>query len=210
MRGTHWRGWLLGAVTVGGVAAACWFPPLPQDPTYYVFADRRTFFGIPNIWNVCSNLAFVLVGAFGLRPFSRLRLSSSRTAYVVFCLGVGGRLRFGVLPLRALNADAGLGSVTDDGRFYGAFRDGGPRPHLSIMRPGPAVAVGPRGSHLGRVLALVRVPRPRRSPGVRGHRVPADAPDAVDAHPLQRHRPAYPMAVGHLGDLRRGQSGGAL
>ena len=90
MRGTHWRGWLLGAVTVGGVAAACWFPPLPQDPTYHVFADRRTFFGIPNCWNVCSNLAFVLVGAFGLRPFSRLRLSSSRTAYVVFCLGVGG------------------------------------------------------------------------------------------------------------------------
>jgi len=90
MRGTHWRGWLLGAVTVGGVAAACWFPPLPQDPTYHVFADRRTFFGIPNFWNVCSNLAFVLVGAFGLRPFSRLRLSSSRTAYVVFCLGVVG------------------------------------------------------------------------------------------------------------------------
>ncbi len=90
MRGTHWRGWLLGAVTVGGVAAACWFPPLPQDPTYHVFADRRTFFGIPNCWNVCSNLAFVLVGAFGLRPFSRLRLSSSRTAYVVFCLGVVG------------------------------------------------------------------------------------------------------------------------
>src|SRR5206468_7776476 len=110
--------------------------------------------------------------------------------------GGGGRLRFGVLPLRALNADAGLGSVTDDGRFYGAFRDGGPRPHRSIMRPGPAVAVGPRGSHLGRVLALVRVPRPRRSPGVRGHPVPADAPDAVDAPPLQRHRPAYPHGCG--------------
>ena len=61
MRGTHWRGWLLGAVTVGGVAAACWFPPLPQDPTYHVFADRRTFFGIPNFWNVCSNLASLLL-----------------------------------------------------------------------------------------------------------------------------------------------------
>ena len=63
MSGKNWRGWFLGAVTVGGVAAAFWLPPLPQDPTYHAFADRRTFFGIPNFWNVCSNLAFVLVGA---------------------------------------------------------------------------------------------------------------------------------------------------
>jgi hypothetical protein len=88
MRRKHWQGWFLGAVTVGGVAAACWFPPLPQDPTYHAFADRRTFFGIPNFWNVCSNLAFVLVGVFGLRTFSQLRPSSPRSAYVVFCLGV--------------------------------------------------------------------------------------------------------------------------
>ena len=88
MHRKHWQGWFLGAVTVGGVAAACWLPPLPQDPTYHTFADRRTFFGIPNFWNVCSNLAFVLVGAFGLRTFSHLRPSSPRSAYVVFCLGV--------------------------------------------------------------------------------------------------------------------------
>jgi hypothetical protein len=88
MHRKHWQGWFLGAVTVGGVAAACWLPPLPQDPTYHTFADRRTFFGIPNFWNVCSNLAFVLVGAFGLRTFSRLCPSSPRSAYVVFCLGV--------------------------------------------------------------------------------------------------------------------------
>lgn len=88
MRRKHWHGWFLGAVTVGGVAAACWLPPLPQDPTYHAFADRRTCFGIPNFWNVCSNLAFVLVGVFGLRTCSQLRPSSPRSAYVVFCLGV--------------------------------------------------------------------------------------------------------------------------
>jgi hypothetical protein len=90
MSGKHWRGWVLGAVTVGAVAVACGFPPIPQDPTYHVFADRRTVFGIPNFWNVCSNLAFVLVGAFGLRTCSRLRPSSPRSAYVVFCIGVVG------------------------------------------------------------------------------------------------------------------------
>lgn len=88
MSGKHWPGWFLGAVTVVGVAAAFWVPPLPQDPTYHAFADRRTYFGIPHFWNVCSNLAFVLVGAFGLRMCARLRPSAPRSAYVVFCLGV--------------------------------------------------------------------------------------------------------------------------
>jgi len=84
----NWRGWFLGAVTVGGIAAACWLSPIPQDPTYHAFADRRTFFGIPNFWNVCSNLPFVLVGVFGLSQVSRLPPASPRSAYVVFCIGV--------------------------------------------------------------------------------------------------------------------------
>jgi len=88
MYGKTWQGWFLSAVTVVGIATACWFAPISQDPTYHEFADRRTLFGIPNFWNVLSNLAFVLVGAFGLSQFSRLRPSSPRSAYVVFCLGV--------------------------------------------------------------------------------------------------------------------------
>jgi Ceramidase len=88
MSGKHWREWFLGAVTVGGVAATFWFSPLPQDPTYHEFVDRRTFFGTPNFWNVVSNLPFGLVGALGLRMLSRLPPSSPRSAYVVFCIGV--------------------------------------------------------------------------------------------------------------------------
>ncbi len=84
----NWRGWFLGAVAVGGIAAAFWLSPIPQDPTYHEFADRRTLFGTPNFWNVSSNLLFVLVGAFGLSKFSRLQPSSPRSAYVVFCIGV--------------------------------------------------------------------------------------------------------------------------
>ncbi|HEX9869353.1 MAG TPA: ceramidase domain-containing protein [Candidatus Tectomicrobia bacterium] len=88
MCGQPLRSWVLGAVTVGGVVAAFWVPPIPQDPTYHAFADRRTFLGTPNFWNVWSNLAFVLVGAFGLSRLSRLRSSALRSAYVVFCSGV--------------------------------------------------------------------------------------------------------------------------
>lgn len=44
-------------------------PPIPQDPAYHQFADRRALFGIPNFWNVVSNLPFILVGAVGLARF---------------------------------------------------------------------------------------------------------------------------------------------
>jgi hypothetical protein len=36
--------------------------PYPQDPGYHRFADKRAFFGIPNFWNVLSNLPFLVVG----------------------------------------------------------------------------------------------------------------------------------------------------
>ena len=88
MSRTNWRAWFLGAVTAGGIAAAFSFSPIPQDPAYHAFADRRTFFGIPNFCNVFSSLPFVLVGAFGLGKLSRLQASSPRSAYVVFCIGV--------------------------------------------------------------------------------------------------------------------------
>jgi hypothetical protein len=41
-------------------------PPIPQSQIYHGFADRRTLYGIPNFWNVVSNLPFILVGALGL------------------------------------------------------------------------------------------------------------------------------------------------
>jgi hypothetical protein len=88
MIGKNWREWFLGAVTVGGIIAAFCLSPIPQDPAYHEFADRRAVFGIPNFWNVFSNLSLVLVGAFGLSRVSRLQPSSPRSAYVVFCIGV--------------------------------------------------------------------------------------------------------------------------
>ena len=46
-------------------------PPLLQDPSYHQFADQRELFGIPNFWNVISNLPFIVVGAVGLFRFRR-------------------------------------------------------------------------------------------------------------------------------------------
>jgi hypothetical protein len=41
-------------------------PPIAQDETYHFFADRRTIWGIPNFWNVASNLPCAVVGILGL------------------------------------------------------------------------------------------------------------------------------------------------
>ena len=46
-------------------------PPLLQDQSYHEFADQRELFGIPNFWNVISNLPFIVVGAAGLLQFRR-------------------------------------------------------------------------------------------------------------------------------------------
>ncbi len=58
-------------------------PPIPQDQSYHQFADQRTILGIPNFWNVVSNLPFLVVGAAGLR-----RRFRDGAATVVFFLGV--------------------------------------------------------------------------------------------------------------------------
>lgn len=47
--------------------AALWpLPPLLQDQNYHQFADQRELFGVPNFWNVVSNIPFIGVGAAGL------------------------------------------------------------------------------------------------------------------------------------------------
>jgi hypothetical protein len=56
-------------------------PPIPQPQDYHRFADPQSLLGIPNFWNVVSNLPFVLVGAIGV---IRVRQLSAR----IFFLGV--------------------------------------------------------------------------------------------------------------------------
>jgi len=46
-------------------------PPLLQDQSYHEFADQRKLFGIPNFWNVISNLPFIGVGLAGLLQLRR-------------------------------------------------------------------------------------------------------------------------------------------
>jgi hypothetical protein len=57
-------------------------PPIPQDQSYHQFADQRILLGMPNFWNVVSNLPFIAVGAAGLWRFHH------HSAIIVLFLGI--------------------------------------------------------------------------------------------------------------------------
>ncbi|MBL8202111.1 MAG: ceramidase domain-containing protein [Chromatiales bacterium] len=80
--------WILVAVAAVAVIAAFLLPTVPQDPAYHAFADRSALLGVPNFWNVASNLPFLLVGAWGLGATPTALATIPRPAYLLFCLGV--------------------------------------------------------------------------------------------------------------------------
>jgi hypothetical protein len=83
-----WRGWLLATVAGGAIAAALFAPRIAQDQSYHHFADVRAIDGIPNFWDVVSNLPFVLVGIYGLFMTTRLASRSLWPGYIAFCLAI--------------------------------------------------------------------------------------------------------------------------
>lgn len=58
---------------------------IPQDQLYHQFADQNAIFGIPNFWNVLSNIPFVLVWLYGVSQF---KYSSRSLSWIVFLTGI--------------------------------------------------------------------------------------------------------------------------
>jgi hypothetical protein len=99
-----WRIGLLCAVALACALGAVLLPPLAQPVEYHAFADARTLLGIPNFWNVATNLAILAAGIAGLRATvagERARLATlplphpvrapvataTRDPYVLLCGG---------------------------------------------------------------------------------------------------------------------------
>ena len=74
--------------TLVWIAVLLALPPIPQDPAYHEFVDRARILGLPNFWNVMSNLPFLFVGIAGLVTVGLGRppggLAELRVAYVIF------------------------------------------------------------------------------------------------------------------------------
>lgn len=84
-----WRGWLLLAIAAAVCVGLILHGPIQQNQDYHRFADGRGLWGLSNVWNVISNLPFLLFGAWGLATLYRHRSRAlpMRTAHVVFFLG---------------------------------------------------------------------------------------------------------------------------
>ena len=60
-------GWVVGLGVVGAVVAIAVLAPITRGPGFHVYADQRSWLGIPHAGDVLSNLGFLLVAAW-LRP----------------------------------------------------------------------------------------------------------------------------------------------
>ncbi|MGQ0384449.1 MAG: ceramidase domain-containing protein [Gammaproteobacteria bacterium] len=80
-----WRRALLFAVGLAAFVAAFFADRIPQDPGYHLFVDGREIFGVPNLWNVATNLPFLAVGIAGLL---HMREAPLRLHFVVCCVGI--------------------------------------------------------------------------------------------------------------------------
>ena len=82
---------MLRLLPLAAIAAiAAFIPAIPQNQLYHAFADSRTIFGIPNFWNVASNLPFLIVALYGLKSFrstTAFKASWERTAYSLVLFG---------------------------------------------------------------------------------------------------------------------------
>ena len=62
-------------------------PPVSQDESFHLFADNRILLGIPNFWNVVSNLPFLLVGIAGIRKAHHIRDRALFTGVLLTAFG---------------------------------------------------------------------------------------------------------------------------
>src|SRR5262249_14597014 len=72
----------------GSLAVLFLLPRILQNQSYHGFADARTVLGVPNFWNVVSNIPFMVVGAVGL---ARCRRDAATTIIFggIFLTGFG-------------------------------------------------------------------------------------------------------------------------
>lgn len=83
---------VLISLLLAGLAGLLLVDPIPQDPAYHLFADTRSWFGVPNFFDVVSNVGFAVVGLFGLVAITRtpslFHLPGDVRPYIVFFAGV--------------------------------------------------------------------------------------------------------------------------
>ena len=94
MMARRWREATLILVCLGMLAGLWARGPIPQNTIYHEFADRRELLGVPNLLDVASNIAFLVVGVAGIvlcasrrRPPLAAAWSTLFVGTALVCLG---------------------------------------------------------------------------------------------------------------------------
>lgn len=74
--------WMLMLFSAMLVAVCCMMPRIPQPQWYHLFADRRSFLGIPNFDDVISNLPFAVIGIWNAVFLLRSRFQYRSEAFL--------------------------------------------------------------------------------------------------------------------------------
>jgi hypothetical protein len=87
-QGLRWQHALLALLAFGSLGLMLSLPAIRQDSAYHLFADRRILCGVPNFWDVASNVPFLLVGIAGLKFCLGSGLTTGRSSWIVLFAGV--------------------------------------------------------------------------------------------------------------------------
>ena len=60
------RLYILLTILIIAIIGLSLMDPIPQDQAYHDFADKRKILGIPNFWDVMSNLPMLFLGSYGI------------------------------------------------------------------------------------------------------------------------------------------------
>ena len=84
----YWKEAALIAICIAMLAGFMMREPIAQDPAYHDFADHRELFGIPNLQDVASNLAFLVIGIAGIVLWTRRRAEGIAISWLVMFIAV--------------------------------------------------------------------------------------------------------------------------
>jgi hypothetical protein len=81
------RAWILIGLSIVAVIGVMTHAPIPQPLDYHAFVDQRTIWGIPNFWNVASNVPFLVFGLMGAADVARRKSLPRKWIYLTFFAG---------------------------------------------------------------------------------------------------------------------------
>ena len=84
----QWRHLILLTLVLGSLIIVLLQAPIKQDLAYHHFIDTRNLFGIPNFYNVISNLPFLLTEIAGVLFCTRQASVDVRPEWLCFFVGI--------------------------------------------------------------------------------------------------------------------------